>query len=338
MDLFHEYKNKYFHLVFHLLNLAKDGINIDDFVKIVDDEEYDDKVLGKEYKDYQGFILNKYSDDENLNLFIKEDDKVYPKINNKYDTLLRVRFSNVEKKWLNDLLNQPLAKGLLGNEIVDKLQCNINDGEINNSEIIDISNKTIRNTTPNYEIINEYFWEIVYAIKNNYVINYTNVDRIGNIHKNQTALPIRIEYSLKDDKLRLSCYSINESRIIMLVLENLEKVEVKKEIYPPVTRKQALELLKDKHYVDEPIILELINKKSAMERFFMTFSSYERNSKYLGNNKYEIKLYYYSFQEEEVIRKIISLGSYVIVKSPNYIVKKVVEKIRHVIDLNKDEK
>ena len=28
------------------------------------------------------------------------------------------------------------------------------------------------------------------------------------------------------------------------IIENLEKVEVKKEIYPPVTRKQALELLK----------------------------------------------------------------------------------------------
>ena len=59
----------------------------------------------------------------------------------------------------------------------------------------------------------------------------------------------------------------------------------------------------------------------------MSFSSYERYARVIEKDVYEIELYYYSFQEEEIIRKIISLGPYVRVKSPENIVKTIIERI-----------
>jgi len=54
--------------------------------------------------------------------------------------------------------------------------------------------------------------------------------------------------------------------------------------------------------------LEVTDEKAAMERCFMCFSGMERTARSLGNNKYEIKLNYYLFEEENLIRNIISLG------------------------------
>jgi len=45
-----------------------------------------------------------------------------------------------------------------------------------------------------------------------------------------------------------------------------------------------------------------------MERSFMCFSGMERTARDLGNNRYEIRLNYYLFEEENLIRYIISLG------------------------------
>ena len=42
MELFHEYKNKYFHLVFRILNLAQNGLYKDEIVRIIEKEEYDE--------------------------------------------------------------------------------------------------------------------------------------------------------------------------------------------------------------------------------------------------------------------------------------------------------
>ncbi len=60
----------------------------------------------------------------------------------------------------------------------------------------------------------------------------------------------------------------------------------------------------------------------------MSFSSFERSSRFIGDNKYEVDIYYYTFEEVDVIRKRMSLGPYVKVKSPERVKKLIVEKIK----------
>lgn len=70
-----------------------------------------------------------------------------------------------------------------------------------------------------------------------------------------------------------------------------------------------------------------------MERCFMFFSGMERTARDLGDNKYEIRLNYYLFEEENLIRNIISLGPYVKVISPQRIADEVVARVKKSIDL-----
>ena len=67
----------------------------------------------------------------------------------------------------------------------------------------------------------------------------------------------------------------------------------------------------------------------------MSFSSFERSSRAISENKYEIDIYYYTFEEADVIRKIMSLGPYVKVKSPDRVREIIIDKIKSGIFISK---
>lgn len=48
----------------------------------------------------------------------------------------------------------------------------------------------------------------------------------------------------------------------------------------------------------DPVILEVTDKKVTMERSFMCFSGMERSAKQIGENKYELRLHYYLLKKK----------------------------------------
>ncbi|OOM71482.1 hypothetical protein CLPUN_49490 [Clostridium puniceum] len=89
MELFHEYKNKYFHLIFRILNLAKDGLDRDEIIKLIEQEEYEEKVVGKDFNTFEGMFLNEYEGLDNLNLLKERESKFYSILNNQKIYLLK---------------------------------------------------------------------------------------------------------------------------------------------------------------------------------------------------------------------------------------------------------
>ena len=315
MELFHEYKNRYFNVVFKLLNLSKDGLTKDEILKIIDEEAYEEKIIGKDFITFEGLILNEYKEKFNLNLLKEENNLYYPVIKNDRKLPLAVRFSQLEKQWLKAMLEEKIATELLGEELVRKLEFSLRDVQAISSDIVEKTNQTIYQDIE-YKSIKNNFYTIIYAIKNNKVIKYTNINRHGNKYKDKLALPIRIDYSIKDENIRASMYSLDEERTIMVLLKNIKEIEVVDDVKINKTREEIISDLKKRKYCKDPIVLEVIDIRGAMERCFMGFSSYERSTRSLGNNKYEVKIYYYTFNEEELIRRILTLGPYVVVKSP----------------------
>ncbi|WP_291300088.1 WYL domain-containing protein [Desulfosporosinus sp. BICA1-9] len=157
-------------------------------------------------------------------------------------------------------------------------------------------------------------------------IRYDNQDRKGYVHKNKLAMPVSLEYSIRDGRFRISMFSLDDNRPIMANLFTLSNLRIVNEKVP-IDRETARALLFEK-YSQEPIVLEVTDKKGAMERSFMCFSGMERSAKHLGNNKYELQLHYYLFEEENLIRSIISLGPYVKVTSPQRIADEIISRVR----------
>ncbi len=246
MELFHEYKNKYFHRVFRILNLAKDGLYKDDIIRIIEKEEYDEKIIGKDFKTFEGMILNEYEREDNFNLLKERDGKFYSALSNKGSIPINVRFTKLEKSWVNGMISEPTVQALLGREIIEKLENALEDINEGSNKIIEFTNKSKSDFCYDFEKLKKYFYIILDAIVGEKPIIYTNLDREGNEYKNQLALPIKIEYSLKDDKFRASLYSLDEEIPIMVNLHTLKSVKIADNVELKINREYVLKKLKEK--------------------------------------------------------------------------------------------
>lgn len=328
MELFHEYKNRYFNLVFKLLNLSKGGLDKEEILKIIEKEAYEEKLIGKDFVTFEGLMLNEYKSEDNLNLLKEVEGKYFPILNNANPVPLAVRFSNIEKQWLKAMLKEKMAGKLLGKELILKLEKELENVEEIKEDVIERTNRFVREEEQNFKSLREFFFTAIEGILNNYPIRYTSVDKYGKEYKDNLALPIRVEYSLRDETLRLSAYSINEDRPIMILLKNIKAMVLEPQVKVTKSRDEILKLIKEEKYCKEPIVLELVDERGAMERCFMGLSSYERSSRNLGDNRYEVKIYYYTFNEDEVIRRILTLGPYVVVKSPESVRNKIIDMLK----------
>lgn len=335
MDLFDEVKNRYFHIVFRVLNECREGLSEKDIIKIISEEGFQEKVIGKDFQTFEGLLLNEYSPDENFNFLNEHEGLFFPSIKAEKNCSVPTRLTNIEKAWLKNMLEEPAASFILSSSTIAKLKEELRCFNCpNTSKLIEITNTSI---LP--ELLDERQYEINFrillgAIMEEKTINYSNVDIYGKEYCGRQSLPLRLEYCLKDNRFSVSMYSLKENRLVMANVSNMRDIKVEENIKPIIGREEAIKLLHQNRYSTEPIVFEVTDKKAAMERCFMSFSGMERSSKCIEQDKYEIKLYYYTFEEDDVIRKILALGPYVKVISPKRIVDSIIKRIRQAAELN----
>ncbi|RXE58601.1 WYL domain-containing protein [Acetivibrio mesophilus] len=347
MELFSEIKNRYFQLMFRIINECAGGKTKNEIMRIIDEGEFEQKVIGKNQKSFADFVLNKCEPDENFNLLTEKNGMYYPSIEiadkskgTESDTAkhnnqppLPVRFSIIEKAWLKALLDKEGVKMVLSKETYDKLQKELADIDTPiKDEYFELTNTIKLPAITDQDAYEANFRLLLNAIIQEKPIRYNNTDRNGNIYSNRLALPVSIEYSMRDGRFRVSMYLLDENRPIMANIFTLSDIRIVDE-EGDIDRETAKRLLFEQKHSEEPIVLEVTDKKAAMERCFMCFSGMERTARSLGNNKYEIRLNYYLFEEENLIRNIISLGPYVKVISPQRIADEIIARVKKSISL-----
>lgn len=328
MELFSEVKNRYFQLVLRIINECTDGKATAEILKVIDDGEFEQKVIGKNQQSFADIMLNRCDEDENLNLLKEKDGRWYPVLEDVGNPPVPVRFTMVEKFWLKALLETEGVRMILSPQTYEKLKMQLEEIDTPIKEqYIEMTNTIKLPEIADQEAYSENFKTILKALVDEKPIRYTNTDRRGNVYKDMLALPVGIEYSMKDGRFRVSMYSIDNDRPIMANIFTLTDLRIVDEDVG-IDRETAKKLLFEQKYSSEPIILEVTDQKAAMERCFMCFSGMERTARDLGNNKYEMRLNYYLFEEENLIRNIISLGPYVKVISPQRIVDEIVRRVK----------
>jgi hypothetical protein len=331
MELFNEVKNRYFQLVFRIINECADGKAKSDILKLIDEGEFEQKVIGKNQQSFADMILNRTSTDENLNLLTEKEGMFYPCIENTGSSPVPVRFTKIEKAWLKALLEQDGVRKILSKQTMEKLKAELVDFDTPiKDEYFEMTNITILPEITLKEAYDENFKIILEALLLDKPIRYNNIDKKGFVSKNKLALPIGIEYSMRDERFRVSMYSLDDNRPIMANIFSLLDIRIVDEEVN-IDRETAKKLMFEQKYSSEPVVIEVTDRKAAMERCFMCFSGMERTSRELGNNKYEIQLNYYLFEEENLIRNIISLGPYVKVVSPTRIADEIVGRVKKAI-------
>lgn len=158
--------------------------------------------------------------------------------------------------------------------------------------------------------------DILDAIRNRSILYITYTGSKGNrIHGD--FLPCRLEYSSKDDKLRLYALLIRYGRSKHLVTINLGRIDSVRPSRERYDGEADIDRLRLQSRKPEPAIVELVDTRNALERFMLQFASYEKRTRYIEEeNKYICSLYYDSGDEMELLIRLLSFGPVIRLLSP----------------------
>lgn len=83
----------------------------------------------------------------------------------------------------------------------------------------------------------------------------------------------------------------------------------------------------------EPVVLQVTDIRNGLERCFLQFETQEIiDTKNLGDHRYELSFVYYRFETEEIMRKLMSLGTSVTLMGPESLKEAFRERLRSALE------
>lgn len=315
MEYFNTHKNILFNLVTRIINQSVEGKNFteEEIEKLIRETKLVDNDFIQNILDYGEHPYNIMSHD--FKPFFNEDS-------------IRINPTILEKRWLKSLINEDMLKLFLDKNIIE----NLNKKLINIEPLFNLN-------LPKSNVKEEFIKTVIKAFRYGEILIYNSVNKKGEKFTNQIGIPFKINYSMRDYKLRLSIYSIEEDRYIYINMDNIESMEILKENNPLYNEKvkrinDKLNKLGENRFFlsnfdkyEKIIKLRIDHGKNVFERVHLLFANYHKKT-YRQDDKQYMDISYYGFDEENVIRDVLSLGVLVEVVEPDYIRKKILEILR----------
>lgn len=155
-------------------------------------------------------------------------------------------------------------------------------------------------------------------------LHYANRDLSGHLHKG-TISPCRLEYDISADIYRLICWHDEEQRAIKMNVNSLESAATAEEPADPQRNDKLRAFLDTRKTV---AVVKILPKNNAVERTFIIFSPYDKTGRLDPDGTYTLNITYYDFDKPEIINKILSLGSAIIVSEPDGLKQEIVSRLK----------
>ncbi len=172
------------------------------------------------------------------------------------------------------------------------------------------------------------------AINNKCDIKYEYKTKLDEEYKEAICAPYRIEYSAYDKRWWVILYYYDDKRAIKAKLKNLKNIAI--------GNKSSIEHNEIETYIkrqlgENKLVLIIKNERNAIERFFLLFDNQEKvETELIDENTYKATLNYFKFDEEEIIRNLFYLGGSVVVKEPDEIRVKIINRIKKSLENYED--
>ena len=139
---------------------------------------------------------------------------------------------------------------------------------------------------------------------------YVDIDYISPNGKrlHHPYIPARLEYSVKNDKLRLLALKPSKYGRMKLELLNLSRIQSVRPIEKVLSSHVDLNAWIRNSYYKEPVTLHIVNRRNALERAMLHFANYEKNTSKIDEDTYECLIYYNKNMETELLIEVLSFG------------------------------
>lgn len=314
MILFDETENKYYGLLAHMLQGGA-GYSRKDIHGMM--EEY---LPGKE--DFEVTDALFAADEGEKLLFTEQDGVIKPILEGDFP----IRNSILENQAARSLLRSPYACHFLRKDTMEKLEMATDKIPMDwDQDDITIKNVFENDICASERVFDRKISAIAKAIHKKNAIRYDNV-RPGRVEKKDAlAFPVRIEYSVVNDRFRINAYEPVEKRFIKMNLDTMTNIKVTDESTDIDLEEEYSEFIK---LNTKKVVLDVEPVDHIIERCFRVFSYYDRKARYDNETHvYRLEISYMKADENEVIKNILSMGSHVVVMEPRIIQKEVYRRI-----------
>ena len=314
MNLFDETENKYYEFVSHLLQnnqkYSKSDINYLIAKYLSGEPDFD--VIDTIFADKEGEEL----------VFYIEDGKYKPMLGNDFP----IRMGTLEQQATSSLLDDEYISNFLSDVTIAKLkECTRKVKTDWSTSQITIKNVFTGGVTEEKREYGPIISLIAKAIKEHRAIVYDNIRKNKFEFRNVSVFPVKIEFSIKNDKFRVSAYEPIQHRFIKMNLDTMYNVQLTDEISEEDLEAEYKDFLKIN---TRTVKLDVEPIDHVIERCFRIFSYYDRKARYdKEDGKYRLEISYLKFDEAEIIKDILSLGGYVTVIEPRQLQKEIYRRV-----------
>ena len=299
-NLFSEIFGCYYKVITEIVNNSP--ISVDEIRNIINENGFEESCF---------HLLPKI---ETLPFIEKKGDKYYSLLENKIKTPI----TKIEKSWLKAISKDPCFDLFV--EDYDRSKLADIEPLYEQGQFKYYDKYSDGDDFDNY-YYQKYFRKINTALENSTTIKIVYQNPKGRITVNH-YIPIKFEFSPKDDKFRFFAARIKNGKLIDYVCLNMGRildVRTSNEVYKG---KINLEPHIEKFDSEEPVTVEVYDERNAIERFMVEFSTYRKNSEFDDNTQTcTTKIYYRKTDEIEVLIKLLSFGPTLKVLGPERFLK-----------------
>lgn len=240
----------------------------------------------------------------------QKDGKYYSLLENK----IKMPITNIEKAWLKAISLDPRF---------DLFTDNYNKSKIDDIEpLYETDLFRYYDKYSDGDDFGDYYYKKHFHKINNAMENKTIVKIVYQSPKlNKVTvgnyIPLKFEFSPKDDKFRFFAAKIANGKILDYVCLNMGRILEVRNSNEIFQEEPNLEPHMKKFDSEEPVIVEIYDKRNAIERFMVEFSTYRKNSEFDDNTQTcTTKIYYRKTDEIEILIKLLSFGPTIKILGP----------------------
>ncbi|MDE5771133.1 MAG: WYL domain-containing protein [Ruminococcus sp.] len=323
MNIFHEIYSTYFRVASEILKLPH--ITEKSIHKMIEKESFRDSALFLPQK------LIPQNDCSDWGLLKKDSSGgLVPIIKNKPIEIL----TEIQKQWIKSKLDDPKIKLFLENDTLVSLKKRLeNVKPFYRSEHFRYTDRFSDGDDFRDELYQKNFRKILNALKSHEILEITFISG-RNKRISGKYIPLKIQYSAKNDRFRLFCFSLKDGEVFHSGVINIGRIERIENTNENYEKDISTDEYFRKRKCINPVTICVTEERNAKERFFMEFAPYEKCTLSDSEDEKCIVKIWYDYQEEtELLIRLLSFGPVIEILEPPEFRCQAKERIKRQYDL-----
>lgn len=297
MELFSEIYSAYYNAVSKILSFK--NLSKKDMIKIINENAFSESSL---------YIIPRICDEWKL---VSENNGIY---NSRLKNIPSVPLTEIQKRWLKSVISDARAVLFIDDDIILHLSERLRDVKplFSQKNFLFFDRFSDGDDFSNPDYI-KFFRIIKNAIAEKKIleISFTSSRNNRIVHQ---FLPLKLEYSPKNDKFRVLSAIVSKGNPKEHFVINISRITDIKD-----TGKFFEKTVPEVSECRCSVCVEVSSERNGVERFMLEFAGYEKVTEFNEESgKCSAEIWYRKADETELLIRLLSFGTVLEIKSPEY--------------------